>query len=60
MTATATPSRFTFRDDAELETARTMLARLLVRQAKLLKHDVDPKVAADAGRPLPEELPKAG
>jgi hypothetical protein len=56
MTAT-TPiaSRFTFRDDAEREQARVMAARLLVRQAKLLKHDVDPEIAAVAQRPLPDE-----
>lgn len=61
MTATTTsPARFTFRDDAERDTARIMLARLLVRQANLLKHDVDPKIAADATRPLPDELPQVG
>jgi hypothetical protein len=61
MTATALPpARFTFRDDAERETARIMLARLLVHQARMLRHDIDPKVAADAARPLPAELSIAG
>lgn len=61
MTITATAgTQFTFRDDAERDRTRTMAARLLVRQAKLLKHDVDPEVAADAQRPLPEEFPRAG
>ena len=61
MTATTpTASRFTFRDDAEREQTRIMAARLLVRQAKLLKHAVDPDIDAVAQRPLPEELPKAG
>jgi len=61
MTATApSGSRFTFRDDEELDRTRIMAARLLVRQANLLKHDIDPDVAAVAQRSLPEELPKAG
>ena len=61
MTATTpTASRFTFRDDAERDQARIMAARLLVRQAKLLNHDVDPGIASDAQRPLPDDLPRAG
>ena len=56
---TASADRFTFRDDRERETGRIMLARLLVRQAEYLKHDVDPQVAADAARPLPDELRNA-
>lgn len=61
MTVTAaTPARFTFRDDAERDTARIMLARLLVRQAKLLKHGIDPGVAAGAAQPLPDEVPNPG
>lgn len=59
MTTTAT-DRFTFRDEGERDTGRIMLARLLVRQAEFLKHEVDPQVAADAARPLPEELRAAG
>lgn len=54
MTTTAT-DRYTFRDDDEREAGRIMLARLLVRQAELLKHEVDPRVASDASRPLPDE-----
>ena len=53
MTTTAA-DRYTFRDD-EREAGRIMLARLLVRQAELLKHDVDPRVVSDASRPLPDE-----
>lgn len=54
MTTTAA-DRYTFRDDDEREAGRIMLARLLVRQAELLKHEVDPQVASDASRPLPDE-----
>ena len=46
---------WTFRDDAEREQTRTRLARLLVRQAGLLRHAVDPDVQAAADRPLPED-----
>lgn len=46
---------WTFRDDTERQETRIRLARLLVRQAKLLKHDVDPSVLADAARPLPDD-----
>lgn len=52
---TAAADRYTFRDGDERETGRIMLARLLVRQAELLKHEVDPQVASDASRPLPDE-----
>lgn len=43
-------------EDHDRDTGRIMLARLLVRQAKLLKHDVDPLIANDASRPLPDDL----
>ncbi len=59
MTTTAT-GRYTFRHDSERDAGRIMLARLLVRQAELLKHEVDPRVASDASRPLPDELRTAG
>ena len=42
--------------EQERDTARIMLARLLVRQAGYLKHDVEPWIVADAARPLPDEL----
>ena len=59
MTATA-PERYVPDYDSERDTARIMLARLLVRQAEFLKHEVDPRIAADAARPLPDELRTAG
>jgi len=59
MTTTAT-GRYTLRDEGERDAGRIMLARLLVRQAELLKHEVDPRVASDASRPLPDELRTAG
>ena len=53
--AATSPDR---RMDSEVErdTGRIMLARLLVRQAEYLKHDVEPWIVADATRPLPDEL----
>ncbi len=59
MTATA-PERYVPDYDSERDTARIMLARLLVRQADFLKHEVDPRIAADAARPLPDEYRSAG
>lgn len=59
MTASA-PDRYAPDYDSERATARIMLARLLVQQAEFLKHEVDPRIAADAARPLPEELRAAG
>lgn len=53
MTTATTGPRFTFRDEDEADETRIRAARLLVRQAELLHHDVDPDIAADAQRPLP-------
>ena len=54
MAATA-PDRRTD-SEQERDTARIMLARLLVRQAEFLEHDVEPWIMTDAARPLPDEL----
>ena len=54
------PDLYALDYDSERDTARIMLARLLVRQADYLKHDVDPRIAADAARPLPDELRNTG
>ena len=54
MAAAAADQRIDRED--ERDTTRIMLARLLMRQAQFLKHEVEPWVVADAARPLPDEL----
>lgn len=54
---TSTGPRFTFRNEQERDRARIMAARLPVRQAKLLKHSIEPDIAADARRPRPKDSP---
>jgi hypothetical protein len=58
MTSSLT-ERFRSSSPGEQERALILGARLLVKQARILGHDVDPEIAARAGRTLPEDQPKA-